>query len=149
MSVKLLLIVSVVLVGSLSSQTTSPFVGDWKWNTARSKPKTGEALLRISAIPGGFEFRQARRAGDLPPSGLPCVVDGKERTFAFRDAKHSSHTVSCQLINERTLEVTVNHDNGKLITTQIVTISTDGKTLVQKMEAPSTSMTFGQVFDRQ
>jgi len=80
MSAKLILIASVVLVGSLSSQTTRPFVGDWKLITARSKPATRELFLRISAIPSGFEF-----------GGLPCVLDGKERTFTLPDAKHSSH----------------------------------------------------------
>ena len=123
-SAKLILIASVVLVGSLSSQTTSPFVGDWKLNTERSKPTTGERLLRISAIPDGFEFRYAG-------SGLQirCVADGKEHPYTIRDGKHSSHTASCKILNERKLEIIENHDNGKVITTFLATISADGKTL--------------------
>ena len=146
MSAKLILIASLVLVGSLCSQTTSPFVGDWKRNAERSKPKPKtEVLLRISAIPGGFDFG----------GGLPCVVDGKERPFTLSDAKHSSHTASCKLINERKLELTVNHDNGKVITTQLVPISADGKTMEQvwsgKSEdgSPLSQYDLFQVFDRQ
>ena len=82
MSGKLILVASVVLVCSLSSQTTSLFLGDWKLNTERSKPNPQPEmqLLRISAIPDGFEFR-------YPGDGLQlrCVADGKEHPFTIRD----------------------------------------------------------------
>jgi hypothetical protein len=100
--------------------------------------------VRICAIPGGVEF-----------GPLPCVGDGKERAFTLSDEKHSSHTVSCKFINECKLEITVNHDNGKMITTQLVTISADGKTMEQvwsgKSEdgSPINEYDRDEIFDRQ
>jgi hypothetical protein len=57
------------------------------------------------------------------------VLDGKEHTFSFPDAKHKTHAGTCKLLNKSTLERTVNHDNGKMITTIMATISKDGKTI--------------------
>jgi hypothetical protein len=57
------------------------------------------------------------------------VLDGKEHTFTLPDAKHNSHTSTCKLIDERTLERVVNHDNGKMVTTARTSVSSDGKTM--------------------
>jgi hypothetical protein len=124
---------SAVFISSLSPQTTSPFIGDWKVNAARSKSDQpiGDALLRIRKTLNGFEMtlQQIRTNGNPPPRIFPCVLDGKEHIFTFPDAKHRTHASTCKLINERTLERTVNHDNGKMVTTTKARISTDGKTI--------------------
>jgi hypothetical protein len=119
------------LAAFLSGQTTSPFVGQWRLNTAESKSDhpLGDAVVSIRKSDDGFAitFQPIRPAGNPPARIFPCILDGRERPLSLPDAKHSSHEASCRLIDTRTIERTVHHDKGKLVTTIITTVSTDGK----------------------
>jgi len=122
-----------VFAGFLSGQTTSPFVGEWRLNAAKSKSDQplGDAVVIIRKTDDGCEiiFQPIRPAGNPPARTFPCILDGKQRPLTVPDAKHRTHEASCRLIDSRTMKRTVNHDNGKLVTTMLSTVSMDGKVM--------------------
>ena len=124
---------SVLFVPWMFAEPASAFVGHWKVNAAKSRSDQpiGNTVLKIRSVHNGFEIilQHIRPGGNPPPRIFPCVLDGKEHAFTLPDAKHSSHTATCKLIDARTMERIVNHDNGKMITTSRTAVSTDGRTL--------------------
>jgi hypothetical protein len=125
-----------LLQSSLSlsqSQTPSPFEGSWKLNAAESQSKQliPDAILTLRAVPEGlqFSFQRLTAEGKAAPRVATCHLDGKEHPLSIVDGKHQTHTSTCRLVNDNTLEQVIVHDQGKAVTRTRSVVSPDGRKL--------------------
>ena len=129
---------------------TDPFVGNWRW-----VPERSTRFLYRETVPKDIKDRFVVENGTLreefeiiPPDGtFPSFVavypfhqfDGQEHPYrGTADTKHRKHSILSKRIDDHTVERRINHDDGKLITTDRLVISPDGRELtITRFQHPS------------
>jgi len=117
----------------------SGFAGTW---VSSSEQMNSEVVLKVRAWEGdGFTFITQGGAGTKN-----LKLDGKE--YANVGAVVDGQTASATRVNERTVELT-DRFGGKVIDTQGMSLSADGKTLTITVHIPGRSEPDIEVFERQ
>jgi hypothetical protein len=109
------------------AQSTSPLVGTWKLNVAKSKAPFKSGTSVIESVGDGIKFTVDLVGADGAKShwGFTAKFDGKDVPVTG-DSMYGD-TVAVTRINERTLQI-VGKYKGKPSTTHTITVSADGKT---------------------
>jgi len=115
--------------------STGPFVGVWQsgpnpYKNGRSSP----LMLTFSSDGDSLTLRRESltSTGERRGSTFRYVFDGKYHPLEYpADARHKTHSVVYRRIDERTLEYTIDHDNGAMHTTTRHTVSSDGRTMIE------------------
>ena len=120
--------VFVGMVGAVAlAQSTSPLVGTWKLNVAKSKAPFKSGTSVIEAVGEGIKFTVDLVANDGTKShwGFTGNFDGKD--IPVTGESMYGDTVSLTRVNERTIQINGKF-KGKPTTTHTITVSADGKT---------------------
>jgi len=126
-----ILVLAVLASGVLLAQS-SPLVGTWKLNTAKSKYSPGPGpksqTRTVEAQGDGIKVRIEGTAGDGShvAYGYTANFDGKDNPMSGIGAPNGADTVALKRINPTTIEVT-NKKAGKVLVTLRVEVSKDGK----------------------
>jgi hypothetical protein len=98
---------------------------------SQSKQPVPEAVLTIRVVPEGLQISFQRLSAEpkAAPRVATCHLDGKEHPLSIRDGRHQTHTSTCRLIDEHTLEQVIDHDQGKMVTRTQSVVSSDGRVL--------------------
>jgi hypothetical protein len=138
------LAVAVLAASSLLvAQTTEPIVGTWKVNVAASKYDPGPApksnTRTVEDWGGGLfhtTFRGVDGQGNPTWAHYVFKFDGKEYPYAASTLPKTSPvftTIAFRRIDASTYEAIVKTD-GKVTTTNTVTLSKDGKSYTQRQK---------------
>ena len=120
-----------VLIGMVGAvvlaQSTSPLVGTWKLNVAKSKAPFKSGTSVIEAAGNGIKFTVDLVGTDGSKShwGFTGNFDGKDVPVTG-DSPYGD-TVSVTRVNDRTIQINGKY-KGKPTTTHTITVSADGKT---------------------
>jgi hypothetical protein len=131
-AVRLLMLLAVTLCFAASN---SRFIGVWRCGP--DPYKNGRSSPVVLTFTSGADSLTLRResvtnAGDRKGSTFRYVFDGKYHPLEYpADAKHKKHTVMYRQVDERTLEFTIDHDEGKMRTTTRHLVSADGRTITE------------------
>ena len=120
--------VFVGMVGAVAlAQSTSPLVGTWKLNVAKSKAPFKSGTSVIEAVGEGIKFTVDLVGNDGTKShwGFTGNFDGKD--VPVTGESMYGDTVSLTRVNERTIQINGKF-KGKPTTTHTITVSADGKT---------------------
>jgi hypothetical protein len=120
--------VFVAMVGSVAfAQATSPLVGTWNLNVAKSKSPFKSGTSVIEAVGEGIKFTVDLVGTDGTKShwGFTANYDGKDVPVTG-DSPYGD-TVAVTKVNERTIQIAGKY-KGKPSTTHVITVSADGKT---------------------
>lgn len=120
--------VFVGMVGAVAlAQSTSPLVGTWKLNVAKSKAPFKSGTSVIEAVGDGIKFTVDLVGADDTKShwGFTANYDGKDVPVTG-DSIYGD-TVAVTRVNERTIQIAGKY-KGKPTTTHTITVSADGKT---------------------
>jgi hypothetical protein len=120
--------VIVCVVGAAAlAQSTSPLIGTWKLNVAKSKAPFKSGTSVIEAAGDGIKFTVDLVATDGTKSHGEFTgnYDGKDVPVTG-DSMYGD-TVSLTRVNERTISIAGKY-KGKPTTTHTITVSADGKT---------------------
>ena len=116
---------------------TNPFVGTWKFVPERSHfDRTAPKDIKLRFL---IDKDQLREEVEI------TLSNGAKRTWVFipqydrqehaltisGEAKHKTHAVLSTRVDDRTIELRINHDNGLEYTTDRLSVSSDGQTLTQ------------------
>jgi hypothetical protein len=115
--------------------SNGPFIGVWRsepdpYRHGRSSP----VELTFSSEGDSLTLRResVTSTGEHRGSTFHYVFDGKYYPLEYpADAKHKTHVVMYRRIDERTLEYTIDHDNGMMHTTTRHTVSAAGRTITE------------------
>jgi hypothetical protein len=119
----------------LAAASSSPFIG--VWHSGPDPYRNGRSSPIVLTFSGDGDSLTLRResvtsTGERRGSTFRYVFDGKYHPLAYPgDAKHKTHTVMYRRIDERTLEYTIDHDNGAMHTTTRHTVSADARTITE------------------
>jgi hypothetical protein len=116
------------MVGAAAlAQSTSPLVGTWKLNVAKSKAPFKSGISVIEAVDNGIKFTVDLVGVDDAKShwGFTAKYDGKDVPVTGESIY--GDTVAVTRVNERTIRI-VGKYKGKPTTTHTITVSADGKT---------------------
>jgi hypothetical protein len=116
------------MVGAVAlAQSTSPLVGTWNLNVAKSKAPFKSGTTVIEAVGDGIKFTVDLVGTDDSKShwGFTANYDGKDVPVTG-DSPYGD-TVSVTRVNERTIQIAGKY-KGKPTTTHTITVSADGKT---------------------
>jgi hypothetical protein len=130
-----LIIAGLTLAAFAHGVQLEAFVGTWKLNVQQSQSKQplgrgGSEVIELAnnGLRIGHEWTTAD--GKYHQERYSCVLDGREHAMEREaDAKHTSHTVRCKAIDQRTLEITTIHDKGVLVTVHRRALSNDGRAM--------------------
>jgi hypothetical protein len=116
---------------------TNPFVGTWKFVPERSHfDRTAPKDIKLRFL---IDKDQLREEVEI------TLSNGAKRTWVFipqydhqehpltisGETKHKTHAVLSTRVDDRTIELRINHDNGLEYTTDRLSVSPDGQTLTQ------------------
>ena len=109
------------------AQSTSPLVGTWNLNVAKSKSPFKSGTSVIEAVGEGIKFTVDLVAADGTKShwGFTANYDGKDVPVTG-DSPYGD-TVAVTRVNERTIQI-AGKFKGKPSTNHVITVSADGKT---------------------
>ena len=114
---------------------TDPFVGSWRFVPERSRfAGTGPKDIKLRFAVETGKLREESEVIAQNGKSLVAVnihrYDGEEHPFELvGETRHSKHTIRWKRIDDHTIEIRVNHDDGKEYTTERQVISPDGKEL--------------------
>ena len=120
--------VFMAMVGAAAvAQSTSPLVGTWNLNVAKSKSPFKSGTSVIEAVGEGIKFTVDLVATDGTKShwGFTGNFDGKDVPVTG-DSPYGD-TVALTRVNERTIQI-AGKFKGKASTNHVITVSADGKT---------------------
>ncbi len=107
---------SIALMAGILAAAEDPFIGTWKLNPAKSK-FTGDSLT-FEKTAGGMRWSAAGESYEFK-------MDGADAPAVF------GYTAAWKQVTDRTWE-TANKLGGKLLSTDYLTLSADGKTLTME-----------------
>jgi hypothetical protein len=116
------------MVGAVAlAQSTSPLVGTWTLNVAKSKAPFKSGTSVIEAVGDGIKFTVDLVGTDGSKShwGFTANYDGKD--VPVTGESPYGDTVSVTRVNDRTIQISGKY-KGKPTTTHTITVSADGKT---------------------
>jgi hypothetical protein len=116
------------LVGTVAlAQSTSPLIGTWKLNVAKSKAPFKSGTSVIEAAGNGIKFTVDLEGTDGTKShwGFTANYDGKD--VPVTGESMYGDTVAVTRVDERTIRIAGKY-KGKPTTTHTITVSADGKT---------------------
>jgi len=173
------IILSMLLIASLGATTNAqaatgqgteqskidPMVGTWKLNLEKSKftsdypaPKSETILIeqqdggvKVTADPINFRGKPAHVIYSLMFDGKDYPVTGAPQDAEFGFGNASTDTVAVKRMNPRTVSV-IRKQNGKVVSTQKIAISKDGKERISDWMAKNAKgepITWMTIFDRQ
>jgi hypothetical protein len=113
--------------GFVLAQSTSPLIGTWKLNVAKSKAPFKSGTSVIEAVGKGIKFTVDLEGTDGTKShwGFTADYDGKDVPVTG-DSMYGD-TVAVTRVDERTIRIAGKY-KGKPTTTHTITVSADGKT---------------------
>jgi len=120
---------------------TNPFVGTWKWVPERSHFDRSAGSTAPQDIKLRFLIDKDQLRGEVEIS----LSNGNKRTWVLipqydrqehplimsGETIHKTHAVLWTRVDDRTIECSINHDNGLEYTTDRFSVSPDGQTLTQ------------------
>ena len=142
-----------------------PMVGTWKLNLEKSKftgdypaPKSETILIeqqpggvKVTADPVNFRGKPAHVVYSLMFDGKDYPVIGAPQDSEFGFGNASTDTVAVKRIDARTISV-IRKQEGKVVSTQKIIISKDGKTRISYWKAENAKkepIAWMTIFERQ
>ena len=120
-------VVSAALAGMVLAQSTNPLVGTWKLNVEKSKAPYKSGTTVVEAVGDGVKFivDLVGTDGTTNHWEIAAQYDGKEHPV--KGTSPYGDSSSLKRVDPRTTEIT-NKYHGKVINTQTIVVSADGKT---------------------
>lgn len=120
-------VVVAMIGGTALAQSTSPLIGTWKLNVAKSKAPFKSGTSVIEAAGEGIKFTVDLVGADDTKShwGFTANYDGKDVPVTG-DSLYGD-TVAVTRVNDRTIRIAGKY-KGKPTTIHTITVSPDGKT---------------------
>lgn len=150
------IVAAAFVVGPMMAQT-SPFVGTWKLNVAKSKfegTPAPKSLTRTVTAEGNalkYAFEGEAADGSKISYGFTAKLDGSDSAVTGTGMQGGADTVALTKVSAHKITGVTKKD-GKKIGTALVDISMDGKTITVKttgQTADGKAIKTEQVYDKQ
>ena len=146
----------VVFTGCLFGQSSDGFPGTWKLDLNKSSRPQGFAgqgsTVTIHAMQNGLHFKHewTEANGKNHLEEFSCIFDGKPHSWdKGADATHRTHTILCRRLDDRTIEITTDHDEGAVVTKNRRILAPDNLTMQYIFYGTGDQVIMTAVYDRQ